>query len=92
MEITIRDINANKNITLKFMVFSNQLQMIVLYKTDIIDFAALKQAKIVSHSAKNAKVILSGKIEKAITLSGVSVTAGARKAIEAAGGKVELIK
>ena len=28
----------NKNITLKFMVLSNQLQIIVLYKTDIIDF------------------------------------------------------
>ena len=39
--------------------------------------------------ARAAKVILSGKIERRVTLKGLGVTKGARAAIEAAGGKVE---
>lgn len=54
-----------------------------------IDLAALKAAHIVPRSAERAKVIASGKIERAVKLSGIAVTAGARKAIEAAGGSVE---
>ncbi len=54
-----------------------------------IDLAALKAAGIVDARAEKAKVILSGSIDKAVHLKGVGVTAGARKAIEAAGGKVE---
>jgi large subunit ribosomal protein L15 len=34
------------------------------------------------------KVIASGTLDKAVTVSGIKVTAGARKIIEAAGGKV----
>jgi large subunit ribosomal protein L15 len=34
-------------------------------------------------------VILSGKLEKAVTIKGLAVTAGARAAIESAGGKIE---
>jgi len=38
--------------------------------------------------ALNAKIVLSGKISKAITVQGLGVTKGARAAIEAAGGKI----
>ena len=53
------------------------------------DLAALKAADIVSESMKEAKVILSGDITKAVTVKGMRVTKGAQAAIEAAGGKVE---
>ena len=55
----------------------------------VIDLLALKTAKIIAQEIQQAKVILSGKITKAVTLKGVAVTKGARAAIEAAGGKVE---
>ena len=38
---------------------------------------------------KRARVMLSGEITKAVTLKGIGVTAGAKAAIEAAGGKIE---
>lgn len=55
----------------------------------VIDIAALQGANLISKSIKRAKVMLSGKIEKAVTLKGIRVTKGAREAIEAAGGKIE---
>jgi large subunit ribosomal protein L15 len=55
----------------------------------VIDLEALKAAGIVPAATERAKVILSGKIDKAVTLKGVAVTQGARSAIEAAGGRVE---
>ncbi len=57
--------------------------------SEVIDLAALKAAKIVNRGVKRAKVFVSGSIDKAVTLRGISVTKGARAAIEAAGGKVE---
>ena len=56
---------------------------------DVVDLAALKKANLIPMRSQRAKVISSGKIEKAVTLKGVAVTAGARSAIEAAGGKIE---
>ena len=56
---------------------------------DVIDIAALQSANIISRNIKRAKVMASGKIEKAVTLKGIAATKGARAAIEAAGGKVE---
>jgi large subunit ribosomal protein L15 len=56
---------------------------------DVIDIAALQAANIISRNIKRAKVMASGKIEKAVTLKGIHVTKGAREAIEAAGGKIE---
>ena len=53
-----------------------------------IDFLALKAAGVVPTLAKSAKVIKSGELTKAVTLQGLSVTKGARAAIEAAGGSV----
>ena len=52
------------------------------------DLAALQAAHLVPKRALKVKVIASGKLEVAVTVSGVKVTAGARKIIEAAGGKV----
>ncbi len=55
---------------------------------DTIDLAALKAAGLVAGSAKRAKIILAGKLEKAVKVNGVGVTKGAKAAIEAAGGSV----
>jgi large subunit ribosomal protein L15 len=55
-----------------------------------LDLAALKAAGIVPQLALRAKVILAGKIERKVALRGVAVSKGARAAIEAAGGTVEL--
>lgn len=54
-----------------------------------LDFAKLQELGLVPRIAEKAKVILSGKIERAVTLKGIFVTKGARAAIEAAGGKIE---
>ena len=53
-----------------------------------IDILALKAAGVVPATAKTVKVIKTGKLEKAVKLSGVSATKGARAAIEAAGGSL----
>lgn len=53
-----------------------------------VDVAALKQANLVPASAQVVKVILRGAITKAVKLSGIGATAGAKAAIEAAGGSV----
>ncbi|MGU9977247.1 MAG: 50S ribosomal protein L15 [Candidatus Oxydemutatoraceae bacterium WSBS_2016_MAG_OTU14] len=54
----------------------------------VIDLAALVKAKLVAPRTLRAKVILSGRIKRAVTLQGISVTPGARRAIEEQGGKV----
>jgi large subunit ribosomal protein L15 len=56
---------------------------------DVIDLQALQQANLINKSVQRVKVMVSGKLEKAVTLKGIRVTKGAREAIEAAGGKVE---
>lgn len=66
-----------------------QLRSLNKIKPTRIDLAELKKANLISSSIKRAKVILAGNIDKAITLVGIKVTAGARKAIEAVGGKIE---
>ena len=53
-----------------------------------IDLLALRSAGLVPTRAKAAKVIKSGKLEKAVKLTGIAATKGARAAIEAAGGSV----
>ena len=53
-----------------------------------VDLAALKAEDLVSRRALTVKVIASGTLDKPVTVSGLKVTAGARKIIEAAGGKV----
>ncbi len=53
-----------------------------------VDLLALKAAGVVPSLAKAAKVIKSGKLDKAVKLTGIGVTKGAKAAIEAAGGSV----
>jgi large subunit ribosomal protein L15 len=53
------------------------------------DFAKLQELGVIPRIAVRAKVILRGKLERAVTLKGLGVTKGARAAIEAAGGKIE---
>jgi len=66
-----------------------RLDELVKIDADVIDIAALIKANIVSAITQKAKVIDSGEISKAVQLKGIKVTPGARKAIEAAGGKIE---
>lgn len=58
---------------------------------DVIDLAALKAASIVPAQTAKARIILSGKIDRAVTVKGPAVVAtkGARAAIESAGGTIE---
>ncbi len=56
---------------------------------EAIDLDALRASGVVGHHVLRAKVVLSGKLQKAVVLKGVGVTKGARAAIEAAGGRVE---
>lgn len=53
-----------------------------------VDLNSLKAAGLVHREAKRAKVIASGEINTAVTLKGVAASAGAARAIEAAGGSV----
>ena len=53
-----------------------------------VDILVLKSAGLVPAIAKTVKVIKTGKLEKAVKLSGVLATKGAKAAIEAAGGSV----
>ncbi|GMR20259.1 MAG: 50S ribosomal protein L15 [Gammaproteobacteria bacterium] len=56
---------------------------------DVVDMEALRKANLISGAIEHAKVFLSGKIEKSITLKGIGATKGAMEAITQAGGKVE---
>lgn len=53
-----------------------------------VDLAALKTAGLVSRNAVHVKVLGRGDIDKALTLTGLRVSAGAQSKIEAAGGSV----
>ncbi len=71
--------------------FSEEVRLheVAAIEGDTVDLLALKTAGVVSQTARQAKVIASGKIDRAVTLKGIAVTPGARAAIEAAGGKIE---
>ena len=56
---------------------------------ETVDLAALKSAGIVSAGTRKVKLINTGSLNRAVTVRGLAVTAGAASAIEAAGGKVE---
>ena len=66
---------------------------VLLYRLDSlpageVDFAALRAAGLVPSTAKRAKVVAKGEVTKAYVLKGIAATAGAKAAIEAAGGKL----
>jgi large subunit ribosomal protein L15 len=71
----------------------NDTAQVMLYQLDslegTVDFAALRAAKLVPATAKRAKIVKKGDVSKKLVLKGVLATAGARAAIEAAGGKIE---
>ena len=53
-----------------------------------VDLLTLKQAGLVGQLIKSVKVIKTGELTKAVKLNGIAATAGAKAAIEAAGGSV----
>ena len=65
------------------------LSEVASVEADVVDVQALIDADLLKGTMKRAKVILSGKIEKAVNLKGIRATKGARAAIEAAGGSIE---
>ena len=65
------------------------LSEVASVEAEIVDVQALIEADLLKGTMKRAKVILSGKIEKAVNLKGIRATKGARAAIEAAGGSIE---
>lgn len=56
---------------------------------DVVDLNTLKQAGLITKNIQFAKVVLSGSIDRQVTVVGLGVTKGAREAIETAGGKIE---
>ncbi|MEX2497191.1 MAG: 50S ribosomal protein L15 [Woeseia sp.] len=58
-------------------------------EAEVIDLKVLRQARLIPAAAQKVKVILSGKLDKAVKVKGLRVTKGARAAIEAAGGSIE---
>jgi large subunit ribosomal protein L15 len=76
-----------KSLTLRFNAEIRLSDLERLSVTDV-DVLTLKQAGLVPELVRAVKVIAAGKLTRKITLSGVAATAGAKAAIEAAGGTV----
>ena len=55
---------------------------------DSVDLLVLKAADLVPEIAKVVKIIKSGELKRAVKLTGIGATAGAKAAIEAAGGSI----
>lgn len=58
-------------------------------QAETIDLLALRTAGLIGSEIQRVKIIVSGKVEKAVHVKGLGVTRGAREQIEAAGGRVE---
>ncbi|MBY6203706.1 50S ribosomal protein L15 [Halomonas denitrificans] len=71
--------------------FTREIRLYQINQLDLdtIDLDALKNAGLVPRSTRRVKVINTGELTRAVTLKGIDASAGAAKAIEAAGGKVE---
>ena len=65
------------------------LYQLELLEAGTVDFAALRAAGLVPSTAKKAKLVKKGEVSKAFVLKGIAATAGAKAAVEAAGGKIE---
>ncbi|MCD2167124.1 MULTISPECIES: 50S ribosomal protein L15 [Comamonas] len=76
-----------KSTTLKFNA-EVSLAALELLGAAEVDLAVLKQAGLVGQRAKVVKVINTGALSKAVKLNGIGATAGAKAAIEAAGGSI----
>jgi large subunit ribosomal protein L15 len=77
------------NSRLKAITTEVRLDTLAGVPDEIVDLIALKLNNIVSNVIERVKIIGSGKIDRAIVVKGLGVTAGARKAIEAVGGRIE---
>ena len=68
--------------------FNAEVTLAALEKLGLaeVDLLSLKAAGLIGQIAKNVKVIKSGVLTKAVKLNGIGATAGAKTAIEAAGG------
>ena len=66
-----------------------RLHELAIPTEEVIDMAVLKARSLVPAHVSKVKVILSGKLEKAVKIQGLAVTKGARAAIEAAGGTID---
>ena len=53
-----------------------------------VDLLSLIQAGLISQHSLTCKIVLSGTIERSVTVKGLGVTKGAKAAIEAAGGSI----
>ena len=76
-----------KSLTLKYNA-EVSLAYLQALAADEVDLLTLKQAGLVGELAKVVKVIKSGELSKKVVLKGIGATAGAKAAIEAAGGSV----
>lgn len=56
---------------------------------NVVTLDSLKAANVITKDILSAKVILAGKIEKAVVIRGLGVTKGAKAAIESVGGSIE---
>ncbi len=74
-----------KSVTLKYngQISLTDLQML---DQDEVDLVMLKAARLVGQMIKHVKVIKTGELSRKVTLKGIGATAGAKGAIEAAGG------
>ncbi len=70
--------------------YNAEITLTTLARLDLaeVDVLTLKQAGLVPQMAKVVKVIKSGELAKAVKLTGIGATAGAKAVIEAAGGSV----
>ena len=57
---------------------------------DVVDLGVLKAANLLSRNVRRARIMLSGSIARPVTVKGLGVTRGARAAIEAVGGRIEV--
>ncbi len=76
-----------KSVSLKF---NAEVRLSDLERLDAaeVDMLTLKQAGLVGELIKVVKVIAAGELTKKVVLKGIAATAGAKKAIEAAGGSL----
>ena len=76
-----------KSVSLRFNA-EITLSDLACLQVEVIDSLLLKERGLVPAHAKTVKVIKFGSLMKAVKLTGVVATAGARLAIEAAGGSI----
>ena len=70
------------------MITTGQLN--VYFKDgDVVEFISIFQKDLIKRTDKNIKIVLSGELNKKLVIRGCKVSAGAKAAIEKAGGKVE---